>query len=138
MTQSPAHQVAAGSFVMADLESGRTLCLKVERISREHVNHYLVPLDPLGDRRGLMLIYVDPERMVTVRRGIALVLAETAAPAQPEVGDIFVTPRGPHLKVKDDPRAEKVFAYVELATGQVRPRMERDILHLLAWSLEGV
>lgn len=135
MQSRPAHEIAAGSFVYAILDGRRTLCLKAERIGKEHINHYLVPLDPMGDRRALALVYIDPNEELAAVDGVSFTFDDGAAATAPEVGDMFLNPFGAMLKVTDDPRAQRLFAYVEIATGQVRPRMERHVERLLEWSI---
>ncbi len=131
---TPAHQIKPGSFVTAEIAGVPVLCLKVERHGRDYVNHYLIPMGPDGDRRALALVYVDPDQPLVPVDGPALALGETST-AFPDVGDAFATPKGPHLKLRDDAKAQKVFAYVELATGLIRPRMDRQTQGVVAWKV---
>lgn len=131
----PASSVAAGSFVAVVVDGRRTLCLKVDRIGKEHVNHYLVALDPLDDRRCLGLIPLDPETETFRVEGVSFRFADGEDGRIPEVGDAFACPAGVFLKVLDDPRAQRLHTYVELATGLLRPRMERSVSRTLDWSL---
>lgn len=135
MQTRPAFEIAAGSFVNATVDGRRTLCLKAERAGKEHTNHFLVPLDPVDDRRRLTLIYVDPNEEVAPVDGIAFAFADGPEQTAPDVGDAFLNPAGKLLKVMDDPRSQRLHCYVDLATGMVRPRMERHIQRLLAWSV---
>ncbi len=128
--------VAAGTFVAAILDGRRTLCLKVDRIGKDHVNHFLVPLDPLADRRRLALVYTDPDTAVTVVEGVSFAFTDAAAEVAPEVGDAFSSPFGVYLKVIDRPLSQRMHAYVDVATGLLRPRMERHIGRLLDWSIQ--
>ena len=41
----------------------------------------------------------------------------------------------PHLKLRDEAKAQKVFAYVDLATGLIRPRMDRQTQGVMGWSV---
>lgn len=138
MDPKPAHEIPAGSFVAASVAGRRTLCLKAERVGKEYINHFLVPLDPLDDRADLALVYIDPNEELAPVEGIGFTLADGPEMVAPQVGDMFVVPAGSLLKVKDDPRSQKMFAYVDIATGAVRPRMEREIRRLLDWSLARV
>lgn len=130
----PANQIKPGSFVTAEIAGGLVLCLKVERHGRDYVNHYLIPLESNGDRRLLTLVYTDPDHPLTPVDGAALAFGETST-AFPDVGDAFVTPKGIHLKLRDEPKAQKVFAYVDLATGLIRPRMDRQTQGVIGWSV---
>ena len=130
----PAHRIAPGSFVTANLGGIPTLCLKVERHGRDFINHYLIALDPAPDRRTLTLVYLDPDQDLAVAEGAALILGEVT-PAFPDVGDVFATPKGAYLKLRDEPKAQKVFAHVELATGLIRPRMDRQTQGVMSWTV---
>lgn len=131
MQSRPAYEISAGSFVSTTIAGRRTLCLKAERAGKEHVNHFLVPLDPAGDR----LVYVDPNEELAPVDGISLVFTDGAAATPPELGDVFLNDVGPMLKLMDDYRSQRMHCYVDLSTGQVRARMERHIQRLLSWSV---
>ncbi|MBF0374944.1 MAG: hypothetical protein HQL39_16185 [Alphaproteobacteria bacterium] len=139
MPPCPACEIPAGHLVDAAVGGAVALCLKAERAGKGHVNHYLVPLEPLdGGLRAMRLVYVDPDSPVERRSGALIVgpLAEgAAAPAQ--VGDVLVTEAGEvFLKVLDDEQSQRLWAYVDLASGQVRRRRERHAAGLRAWRLE--
>jgi hypothetical protein len=127
----PAHRIPPASLVNATLDGVATLCLKVERTARDYVNHYLIPL--AAERRRLALVYIDPDMPLSPAEG-KLELGE-ASGGYPDIGDAFVTPAGTFLKLLDEAKAQKVFAYVDLATGQIRPRMERQAAGLIAWAI---
>lgn len=135
MQVRPAHEISAGSFVSAMLDGRRILCLKAEREGKEHVNHFIVPLDPVDDRRALALVYVDPNDELTPMDGFCLSFENGPAETAPQVGDVFLNPAGAVMKLNDDPRSQRMHCYVDLATGQVRARMERHIERLLLWSI---
>lgn len=138
MLTRPAHEIAAGSFVKATVADRPTLCLKVERVGKEHTNHFLVPVEPVGDRRALALVYIDPNEPLAPVDGVSFVLADGPAETPPEVGDTFLNSSGVMLKVIDDPHSQRLWAYVDIASGQVRPRMERHIQRLVAWSIQRI
>jgi hypothetical protein len=135
METRAAYDVTAGSFVAADLGGRQVLCLKAERIGKEHINHFLVPLDPVDDRRALALVYVDPDERLVPVEGVSFAFADGAEDTAPEIGDVFLNPFGALLKVLDDPHSQRLHAYVDITTGQVRTRMERHIHRLLAWRM---
>lgn len=133
----PAHDIAAGTVVTASLDGAVVLCLKVERIARDYINHYLVPLDPVTDRRRLALVYIDPDHALVAVEGARVVVEDDPDGSPfPETGDAFAGPTGPVIKLLDDPRAQKLHAYVDLTSGQVRPRLERRGGRLLSWRVE--
>lgn len=138
MDPKPAEEIPGGSFVAAMVGDRRTLCLKAERIGKDYTNHFLVPLDPVEDRSALALVYVDPTDEFVPVDGVGFTLADGAELVPPAVGDIFVNAAGSLLKVIDDPQSQKMYAYVDVATGAVRPRMERAIQRLLVWSIARV
>jgi hypothetical protein len=67
--------------------------------------------------------------------GVTFDFADGARETPPEIGDMFANAQGAMLKVKDVTLSQRMFAYVDVATGQVRPRMERGIERLLTWSV---
>lgn len=138
METKPAYDIAAGTFVAAELDGRRTLCLKAERVGKEHINHFLVPLDPVGERRALKLWYIDPEEPLMPVEGVSLAFADGAENTPPDVGDAFLNAAGTLIKVIDDPRSQRMHAYVDLATGQVRARMEHSIRRLLDWQVQRI
>lgn len=134
METSPAYDVAAGRFVAVERDGRRVICLKAERIGKEHINHFLVPLEPV-ERRALALIYIDPEEPLIPIEGVSFAFADGATEVAPEVGDVFLNPFGAMLKVLDDPQSQRLHAYVDVTTGQVRARMDRKVQRLLEWSI---
>ncbi|CAA7616449.1 hypothetical protein [Magnetospirillum sp. UT-4] len=138
MQTKPAYAVAAGTFVALELDGRRSLCLKVERVGKEHINHFVVPLEPLDDRRQACLVYVDPELPLTPVEGVSFAFEDGAEETAPDVGDIFLNPFGAVMKVLDGPKSQRLHAYVDVTTGQARARMERHIRRLLEWRLQRV
>ncbi len=139
--------IPGGTIVVTELEGVEVRCLKAQRIGRDYVHYYLVPLDPPpDDLRSLRLIYADPEAVLTVVRDAAIEIA----PADPaatgeisavgtrngvEVGDVFANESGHFLKVFDTAKTERYHAYVELASGLIRARQERTIIGVFRWRL---
>ncbi|RAU23317.1 hypothetical protein CU669_04045 [Paramagnetospirillum kuznetsovii] len=131
---SPAFRIASGSFVLARLDGMDTLCLKAERSGRDYTNHYLIILEPPADRDAMRLVYIDPDHDLSVIADKAFAFEPIAAEG-PGVGDAFATPQGPHLKVMDEAKAQKHFAYVDMQNGLIRPRMERHAQTVLRWTV---
>lgn len=138
MDPRPAYDVAAGSIVAVERDGRRLLCLKAERAGKEHVNHFLVPLEPVDDRSRLALVYIDPDERLAPVEGVSFAFEDGPEGVAPQVGDAFTNPSGALLKVMDDPRAQRLHAYVDLATGQIRARMERGIHRLLTWRMQRI
>lgn len=110
-------------------EDDVVVCLKIDRIGKEYMHYYLVPLEPLYDA-PLQLIYVDPEdEVVDCAVGVVFDLGagEDAQDVRPEIGDIFVNESGTYLKIKDDPKTQKHLGYVDIEANLVRVRQERKM-----------
>jgi len=138
MEATPAFRVAAGQFVIAELDGKQTVCLKAERTGKDHVNHFLVPLDPVTEPRELRLHYLDPEQELRPAEGFSFNVDAAPKQAAAEVGDVLSRDGALWLKVLDDPAAQRLYCYVGLACGQIRPRMERQQYITLGWHLERI
>ncbi len=144
LKRTQAHGLPCGTAVMwpgrgdGSNAADMFICLKAERQGKEYVHHYLVAVDPTpGD--GMGLIYVDPDEMV-VDCGCRLTLtpdlinSDQAAEASlsPGVGELFDTQAGRFLKVIEDPKSQKMFAFIHMAPGpdfgQIRRRQERGVI----------
>lgn len=133
---TPAHEVPGGSLVR---HLGREW-LKAERDSKDYVNHYLVPAQAGAD---LTLLYVDPDIELeilapSVRPDGLVVRAEGQEPC---FGDLLATETGRHfikaLDIKKD--GQRHLAYVDILSGEIRPRQERGHLTIFAaWKLQAI
>lgn len=128
-----AHDVPGGALVR-HLDR---VWLKASRDSKDYVNHYLVPAQAEPD---LALLYVDPEIALEViapaARPDRLVARPSGQDAQS--GDLLADEMGRHvikaLDVKKD--GQRHLAYVDVETGNIRPRQERGSLTVYAaWTL---
>jgi len=99
MDTLPAWRIEAGRFVFAELDGVRTLCLKAERQGKDHVNHFLVALEPLPRRDAMGLCYLDPDQPLSPAEGFSLTFTASAGDAQ--VGDVLETEAGLWLKLLD-------------------------------------
>ncbi len=106
-----------------------TLYIKTERQGPEYIHHYLVQIDPApGDE--LTLIYIDPDDLLIdchARPAFDLHPSSEANGIIPDVGHIFQNPKGVFLKVIEDPKSQKMFAFIDTQTGDVRGRQERKV-----------
>ncbi|MGB0747582.1 MAG: hypothetical protein ACPGO3_02460 [Magnetospiraceae bacterium] len=124
-TLTPAWEVTTGTLVQWEDGGHHMIALKTHRVGKEYVHHYLVPLLP---RPALpALVYVDPDDMLS-----ALMFQFRAepgpsrdAPATP--GDLFTTRQGTFLKVIEDPKSQKAFAFIDIATCHMFRRRERGV-----------
>lgn len=137
MESRPAHEINAGQWVIAEVDGIRTLCLKAERVGKDHVNHFLVPLDPVIDRRQLRLHYLDPESPLTPTDGYHLSFTPQDSP-DVAPGDALKVDGFVWLKLRDLPSSQRLYCYVNMADGQVRPRMERGQNHPLQWQVQTI
>ncbi|MDP2877000.1 MAG: hypothetical protein Q8O00_12510 [Holophaga sp.] len=131
--------VEGGSLVGAWLDGREHICLKAFRLGKSHTSHFLIPLDPAPHPlTKLTLIHKDPEERVTrMDKQVRLSLSE-AMPAvgAPDVGQAFINDRGTFLKVHDSDSRIRPFAYIDLATGEVRARQEQGHLDFVLWEVE--
>ncbi len=127
-------EIPRGDAVIIHDGGETVVCLKAEREGKEYVHHYLVPLDPHRGRK-LQLIYVDPDDPL-VACGCRVVIDPGAAaggtdPRAAQVGDVFKNAAGLFLKAIEDPKSQKMFAFIDIASGgalgQVRRRQERRL-----------
>ena len=121
-----AHEIGCGALVIRSTADGHAVCLKLDRIGKEYIHHYVIVLDPkpIGQ---MELVYIDPEeRLFDCFATLDWELGEANEQA-PEVGHAFENKDGQFIKVLDDPKAQKLFGFVEPATGLVRIRQERNL-----------
>ncbi|MCP5367258.1 MAG: hypothetical protein H6907_20700 [Hyphomicrobiales bacterium] len=133
-----AGSVACGNAVVVERDGEFLICLKAERAGKEYVHHYAVPVDP-GRAGELGMIYLDPEdALLDCGHPPCFALdAGESCPAEP--GHIFENARGAFLKVVEDPKSQKMFAYVELSSGQLIRRQERGVAAVYrAWRITGL
>jgi hypothetical protein len=133
---APAYRIAPGTLVRRPDEDSATLFLKTERIGKEHTNHFLVPLEPPPAQGTMGLTYIDPETLLVAVEGMALAFEDGPERTEPDFGDAFANRAGIMLKVRDDAKSQRLQAYVDLATGLIRPRMEHGITRLMRWRVE--
>ncbi|MCW8952023.1 MAG: hypothetical protein OQJ87_05265 [Rhodospirillales bacterium] len=126
--QKQAFEIPCGQAVVLDREGEQIVCLKTERVGKEYVHHYLVPLHPAAEPGVLSLVYIDPEDTLT-DLGFTVVF-ETGAPDgsdNPVPGHAFRTEKGTFLKIHEDPLAQKTFTYLDMETGALCRRQERGL-----------
>lgn len=138
MESRPAHEIDAGRLVLAELDGIRTLCLKAEREGKDHVNHFLVPLEPVAERGQLRLHYLDPEDRLQPTDGYHLTFSAGQDHPDLQPGDALEVDGSLWLKVFDLPSAQRLYCYVDMACGQVRPRMERRHSRPMQWQVQTI
>ena len=124
-----AHEIGCGAVVIQSREDGHAVCLKLDRIGKEYVHHYLIVLDPKPES-DLELVYVDPEdKLFDCFATLEFEPGEAHDPAsiEPQPGHAFENKDGHFIKVLDDPKTQKLFGFVDPATGLVRIRQERKL-----------
>ena len=103
------------------------LYMKVEREGADYIHHYLVQISPLKSI-SLAMIYIDPEETLIDKGGIpTFELLSSEAHQKPQVGHIFESDNGTFLKVIEDPKSLKMYAFINIASGEVKRRQERNI-----------
>jgi hypothetical protein len=138
MPTKRAYEIDPGKMVSFPIAGEMVICLKALRRGRDFLHHYLVPLDGEWRAPGLALIYVDPEQELMELEnppGLALGVGETSRDAA--VGEIFANSNGHFLKVLDTDKTQRLYAYVEIKSGDVRIRQERTMKEIFpSWRLD--
>jgi hypothetical protein len=101
--------------------------MKVERKGADYIHHYLVQMSPLKSI-SLAIIYIDPE-VTLIDKGVipTFELLSSEAHQKPQIGHIFESHNGTFLKVAEDPKSLKMYAFINIASGEVKRRQERNI-----------
>ena len=139
LKRSKAYETPPGAAVVIAVDGKAVVCIKAERQGKEYVHHYVVPVDPSPGAQT-KLIYVDPED--ELRHGPGRLDFSLAGPAadgaRPQVGHVLRNAAGTFLKVIEDPKSQKMFAYVDLDSGAVKSRQERDVAGVYGeWRVSG-
>lgn len=122
----PAHEIGCGAIVIRSTEDGHTVCLKLDRIGKEYIHHYVIELDP-RPASEMKLVYVDPDDNLFDCFATMDLDLGAATDGAPDVGHAFENKDGHFIKVLDDPKSQKLFGFVEPASGLVRLRQERKL-----------
>lgn len=140
LKKSKAYETKRGAAVVMTIDGRTVVCIKAERQGKEYVHHYVVPVDPSPGAQT-RLIYVDPEDDLHHRPGrLEFTLAAPAEDGgdvgvRPDVGHVLRNAAGTFLKVIEDPKSQKMFAYVDLDSGAVKSRQERGVTSVhMNWS----
>lgn len=123
-----AHLVPRGHCVRKpDSEQPETVFIKAERQGTEYIHHYLIQVTPrLAE--GLAMVYVDPEDMlIDCGNPPKFNYSDGETRNDPAIGDIFENPKGTYLKVIEDPKSQKMFAFIDTTSGEVKRRQERNV-----------
>lgn len=122
-----AHEIPSGNAVIVDAGGMAVLCMKAERMGKEYVHHYAVPLHP-RPTAATALIYLDPEdEIVDCATGLTFTVRDADPASAPGVGDVFRSDKGTFMKIHEDPKSQKMYAYLNLETGEVMRRQERRL-----------
>ncbi|MBF0248312.1 MAG: hypothetical protein HQL36_09630, partial [Alphaproteobacteria bacterium] len=124
----PAFEIGGGSVVIRSSADGHVVCLKLDRMGKEYVHHYVIELDPRPTGH-MELLYVDPdEELFDCFATIEMDYGHAnGADEAVEAGHAFENKDGHFIKVMDDPKTQKMFGFVEPSSGQVRIRQERKL-----------
>ena len=121
-----AHEIGCGALVIRSTEDGHTVCLKLDRIGKEYIHHYVVVLDP-KPQGEMELVYVDPEEHLFDCFATMELELGSAEDVAVEIGHVLENKDGHFIKLLDDPKTQKMFCFAEPATGLVRIRQERKL-----------
>ena len=131
LERKEARSVNRGNLVVMETEAGEArICLKTEREGKEYTHHYLVQIDPTPNE-GYCLLYIDPEENILdcgIRPGFQLENpVDITTMNRSELGYIIETPAGTFLKVSEDPKMQKFCGYVNIHSGEIKRRQERNV-----------
>ena len=123
-----AQQILRGHAVYRpDETDSKNMFMKVERKGTDYVHHYLIPIG-LVCKINIGLIYIDPEESLIDWGCIpAFNLSSTKVYKKPEVGHIFENNNGTFLKIVEVPKSQKMFAFIDINSGEVKRRQERNV-----------
>ena len=142
-----AFEIPRGNAVIFTDDDGggeAMVCLKTERHGKDYIHHYLVVMDPVP-ADGFGMIYIDPEEELTdcgatftyaMSEGVARGYTRSE---QADVGDLFQNAGGFFLKLIDDPKSQKMFAFINIHSGAVMGRQERGVVAVFQeWRVSGL
>lgn len=137
-SSSTAEQVAGGRLVMTRIAERMVVGINAIRNGKDFVNHYFVPLDPLPEG-ALTLVYIDyTVEMQDCHSRFSLELDPVENCPRADVGHVVANATGNYLKVQEPIKGSMSLGYVDLATGEVRRRQERDVSGIFQWRLTTV
>jgi hypothetical protein len=126
--ERPAHKIPCGRAVYRpnDMDN-KNIFMKAERMGAEYIHYYLIQISLVGSN-DLALIYIDPEEnLIDLGYNPAFSLLGTKAYKKPKIGHIFKSVNGTFLKVIEDPKSQKMFAFIDINSGEIKRRQERKI-----------
>lgn len=122
-----AHEIGCGAVVIRTTQDGgRTVCLKLTRIGKEYLHHYVLALDP-RPQGPLALTYVDPEEQLFDCFATLEIDFGQSADVAAEPGHAIESKDGFFIKVLDVPKSQKMYGFIDPATGEMRARQERSL-----------
>jgi hypothetical protein len=126
--ERPAHKIPCGHAVHRpnDMDP-KNLFMKAERMGAAYIHYYLIQISLVGSI-DLALIYIDPEEnLIDLGYNPTFDLICTKACKKPKVGHIFKSENGTFLKVIEDPKSQKMHAFIDISSGEIKRRQERKI-----------
>ncbi len=131
------HEIAAGTLVQRDPDG--PYFMTAEREGKEYVHHYLVRLHPRpASEAETTVVYLDPEEdLLDHGAPPPLDMGPVAGAARPACGDLFANAHGTFFMVRDTPRSQKHFAFVNTSSGMFSRREDRAVERVHAdWALD--
>ena len=138
-TTKLAFEIPCGNAVERPGADSGAVFIKAERQGTEYIHHYLIQISPVPTEE-LALIYVDPEEELIDRGGQpTFELSNAEDRPDPDIGHIFENHQGTYLKVIEDPKSQKMFAFVDIASGDVKRRQERKVTTVYtSWQMTAI
>lgn len=135
MMTARAEIVTNGHLVVYKLDNREVVGLKGVRHGKDHVNHYFVPLESVANE-PLTVVYLDySAELRDCHDYFSLELELLEVNTVIEVGAILSNATGTYLKAREPTKGVMSFVYVDLDSGELRRRQERQINALYRWTL---
>ena len=126
-----AESVSDGHFVLYRKMIG----LKAVRHGKDHVNHYFLPLE-LSPEKQMTVTYLDfTEKVQDCHESFSLNLEPLTIYTPVAVGDVLVNMTGTYIKACEKTKGIISFVYINLKSGELRRRQERQISAVYRWTL---
>ena len=130
MTTVTAETVQSGHIVMYR----KTIGLKAIRHGKDHVNHYFLPLESVDQHTNIS--YIDcTEKVLDCHDKFSLNLYPLAIETPIAVGHVLVNMTGTYMKAYEKTKGILSFVYINLVSGELRRRQEREISAVYYWTL---
>ncbi|VBB69595.1 hypothetical protein RIEGSTA812A_PEG_1068 [invertebrate metagenome] len=133
MMMGTAETVPSGHLVLYRIRDRDVVGLKAVRHGKDHVNHYFVPLELISP---ITVAYLDDTAPLhDCNDHFSLKLDQLVIEPPIAVGTILANATGTYIKACEATKGIISFVYVNLDSGELRRRQERQISAIYRWTL---